>query len=216
MATVNVLFDLDGTLTDPGEGFVSCITHALSKLDCLRYSPAEIRRHIGPPLEETLEKLLDGDRAKVQAAAALYRERYGSVGYLENAVYPGIRKALEELKEREIALFVATSKPSVFARRILEHFGLAHLFRGIHGSELDGTRANKAHLIAHVLAVESLARASTVMFGDRSHDVAGALANGVRPIGVLWGYGTQEELAGAGAAALCEDPSQIAAVLAFP
>ncbi len=216
MATVNALFDLDGTLTDPGDGFVNCVTHALSKLNGPTHAPAEIRRHVGPPLEETLEKLLDGDQAKVQAAVALYRERYGSVGYLENAVYPGIRKALEELKAREVALFVATSKPSVFAGRILEHFGLAHLFRGIHGSEFDGTRANKAHLIAHVLAVESLTRASTVMFGDRSHDVAGALANGVRPVGVLWGYGTREELAGAGAVALCEDPSQIAAVLAFP
>lgn len=114
--------------------------HWLSRLNGPTHAPAEIRRHVGPPLEETLERLLDGDQAKVQAA---------------------------------VALFVATAKPSVFAGRILE-------------------------------------------FGDRSHDVAGALANGVRPVGVLWGYGTQEELAGAGAVALCEDPSQIAAVLAFP
>ena len=213
VATVNALFDLDGTLTDPGEGFVNCVTHALSKLNCLRHSPSEIRKHVGPPLEETLGKLLDGDDAKVQAAVALYRERYGTEGYLENAVYPGIEKTLEELRHRGIALFVATSKPSVFAKRILEHFGLAHLFQGIYGSEFDGTRSNKAHLIAHVLTAGSLARPSTVMIGDRAHDVIGALANGVRPIGVLWGYGTREELANAGATVLCERPSQVAEVL---
>jgi len=209
VATVSALFDLDGTLTDPGDGFVSCVTHALSELNCLRHSPSEIRRHVGPPLEETFGKLLDGDAARVQAAVALYRERYGSEGYLENAVYPGIERTLEELRNRGIALFVATSKPSVFAKRILEHFRLAHFFRGIYGSEFDGTRSSKAHLIDHVLVAESLARASTVMIGDRAHDVVGALVNGVRPIGVLWGYGTREELANAGATALCEHPTQL-------
>ena len=213
VATVSALFDLDGTLTDPGDGFVRCVTHALSRLNCLRYSPSEIRKHVGPPLEETFGKLLDGDEAKVQAAVALYRERYGSEGYLENAVYPGIERTLEELGNRGIALFVATSKPSIFAKRILEHFRLTHLFRGIYGSEFDGTRSNKADLIDHVLTTECLARAPTVMIGDRAHDVVGALANGIRPIGVLWGYGTREELANAGATALCEHPGQVTEML---
>jgi phosphoglycolate phosphatase len=206
---LSALFDLDGTLTDPGDGFVSCVSHALSSLNCLRHSPSEIRKHVGPPLEETLGKLLDEDALKVQAAVALYRERYGATGYLENTVYPGIEEALEALKKRGIALFVATSKPSVFAKRILEHFGLARLFKGIYGSEFDGARSDKAQLIAHVLTAESLSRSLTIMIGDRAHDVVGALVNGVRPIGVLWGYGTREELINAGATALCEHPSQV-------
>lgn len=209
VATVNALFDLDGTLTDPGEGFVNCVTHALSRLNCPKYSPSEIRRHIGPPLEETLGTLLNGDNAKVQAAVALYRERYGSQGYLENAIYPGIEGTLNELRHKGIALFVATSKPSLFAKRILEHFRLTHFFQGIYGSEFDGTRSNKAQLIDHVLRAEYLSRASTAMIGDRAHDVVGAVANGVRPIGVLWGYGSREELANAGATSFCEHPSQV-------
>lgn len=212
-ATVNVLFDLDGTLTDPGDGFVSCITYALSKLDCRAYSHAEIRKHVGPPVEETLKHLLDGDKPKIQAAVALYRERYGSEGYLENAVYPGIKQILRRLRANGAALFVATSKPSVFAERILVHFGLEDYFRGIYGSKLDGTHSNKAQLISHLLKSECLAAASTVMVGDRAHDVAGALVNGVRPIGALWGYGSREELLNAGATLLCEHPSQVPLIL---
>ena len=211
--TTNALFDLDGTLTDPGDGFVNCITHALLKLNCLRHSSSEIRRHVGPPLEETLGKLLAGDQSKIPAAVALYRERYGTDGYLENTVYPGIETALEDLKRKGVALFVATSKPSVFANQILEHFRLAEFFQGIYGSEFNGTHSNKAQLIRHILTTQSLSRASTAMIGDRAHDVVGALANGVRPIGVLWGYGTREELSNAGASAFCEHPSQMAEVL---
>jgi phosphoglycolate phosphatase len=213
VATVNVFFDLDGTLTDPGEGFVACITHALSNLDCRTYSHAEIRKHVGPPLEETLAHLLDGDDSKIKAAVALYRERYGREGYLENTVYPGIEKALRALRTNGLALFVATSKPVIFAERILAHFGLKGFFQGIYGSQFDGTHSNKAQLIAHVLKRESLVAASTVMIGDRRHDVVGALANGVRPIGALWGYGSREELSNAGAVLLCEHPSHLPAIL---
>lgn len=210
---MNVLFDLDGTLTDPGDGFVSCIMHALSKLDCRSYPHAEIRKHVGPPLEETLKHLLDGDSSKIEAAVALYRERYGSEGYLENAVYPGIEQALQTLRANGAALFVATSKPSIFAERILAHFGLSGHFQGIYGSKFDGTHSDKAQLISHLLRRESLAAPSTVMVGDRAHDVAGALANGVRPIGALWGYGSREELSNAGATLLCEHPSQVPRML---
>jgi phosphoglycolate phosphatase len=213
VATANALFDLDGTLTDPGDGFVNCISHALSKLKCLAHTPAEIRRYVGPPLEETLGKLLGGDVTKVSAAVALYRERYGTVGYLENAVYPDVRETLEELKRGGIVLFVVTSKPTVFANRILDHFGLTRFFEGVYGSEFDGTNAHKTHLIAHVLRAESLPEAATVMIGDRAHDIVAALANGVSAIGVLWGYGSREELANAGASALCERPSELAGLL---
>jgi phosphoglycolate phosphatase len=202
-AGVNVLFDLDGTLTDPGEGFVACVSYALSKLECRPYAHDEIRRHVGPPLEETLAHLLE-DRAMIPAAVAFYRERYASLGYLENAVYPGIEEALRALRSEEMRLFVATSKPTVYAERIVAHFGLERFFRGVYGSELDGARSNKTELLSHLLARELLRPESTFMVGDRAQDMLAAAANGVHPVGALWGYGSREELAQAGATAFCE------------
>ncbi|HEX6296865.1 MAG TPA: HAD hydrolase-like protein [Burkholderiales bacterium] len=210
---MNILFDLDGTLSDPGEGFVACVSYALSKLECPPHAHGEIRRHVGPPLEETLAHLIV-DRAKIPAAVAFYRERYASVGYLENAVYPGVERALRELQSRQMDLFVATSKPTVYAERILEHLGLAQFFRAVYGSELDGTRSNKAQLVEHVLAGEALAASRTLFVGDRAQDVAAALAHGLHPIGALWGYGTEAELAAAGARTLCAQPPGLPSVIA--
>jgi phosphoglycolate phosphatase len=210
---VNILFDLDGTLSDPGEGFVACVSYALSKLECPAHAHGEIRRHIGPPLEETLAHLIE-DRAKIPAAVAFYRERYASVGYLENAVYPGIERALRELHTRQMNLFVATSKPTVYAERILEHFGLAKFFRAVYGSELDGTRSNKTQLVEHVLAREPLTPSQTLVVGDLAQDVAAALAHGLHPIGALWGYGTEVELAAAGARTLCAQPRGLPSLIA--
>ena len=210
---VNVIFDLDGTVTDPGDGFVASISYALSRLGCQVPANGEIRRHGGPPLEVSLGILLGNSRDRVPEAVALYRERYGASGYLENAVYPGVETALSALRSRGAALFVATSKPRVFADRILEHFGLRYLFSAVHGSELDGARSGKAQLIEYLLRVEALSAGATFMVGDRAQDMAGALANGVVPVGALWGYGSREELANAGAAALCEHPSQLRDIL---
>jgi phosphoglycolate phosphatase len=208
---VNVLFDLDGTLTDPGDGFVACVSHALAKLECRPYADPEIRRHVGPPLEETLARLIE-DRAKIPAAVAFYRERYASLGYLENAVYPGIEEALRALHARGMRLFVATSKPTVYAERILAHFGLDRFFRGIYGSELDGTRSDKARLLAYVLDKECIAEG--VMVGDRAQDIAAALAFDLHPVGALWGYGSQAELVAAGARTLCGQPSALPSLIA--
>lgn len=205
-AGVNVLFDLDGTLTDPGEGFVACVAYALGKLGCRPHAEGEIRRHVGPPLEETLARLLES-QAQIPAAVAFYRERYATTGYLENAVYPGIEHALQELHSRGMRLFVATSKPAVYAERIVEHFGLARYFRAVYGSELDGTRSNKVELLGHLLDRESISDA--VMVGDRAQDMAAARAHGVHPVGALWGYGSREELAQAGAAAFCEQAQDL-------
>jgi len=205
---LNVLFDLDGTLTDPGDGFVACVSHALAKLECRPHADHEIRRHVGPPLEETLARLIE-NRAKIPAAVALYRERYASLGYLENAVYPGIEEALRALHSRGMRLFVATSKPTMYAERILAHFGLDRFFHRIYGSGLDGTRSNKTQLVRHILSRESLTREQTFMVGDRSQDMTAARAHGVHPVGALWGYGSREELAGAGAAMLCERPANL-------
>lgn len=210
---MNALLDLDGTLTDPGDGFVACVSYALSKLECRPYADEEIRRQVGPPLEETLARLIE-DRAKIPAAVAFYRERYASLGYLENAVYPGIGEALRALQSRGVRLFVATSKPTVYAERILAHFGLARFFRGVYGSELDGTRSNKTQLVEHILARESLNPAQTLMVGDRAQDVAAALAHGLHPIGALWGYGSEAELVDAGARTLCKQPLELPSLIA--
>ena len=206
---MNVLFDLDGTLADPGDGFVACVSHALAKLECRPYADHEIRKHVGPPLEETLARLLE-DRAKIPAAVAFYRERYASLGYLENAVYPGIEEALGALHSRGMRLFVATSKPTIYAERILAHFGLDRFFRGVYGSALDGTRSGKAELLAYIRQREKIS--DGVMIGDRAQDITGALATGLTPVGALWGYGSREELEKAGATHLCPHPSQLGSV----
>jgi phosphoglycolate phosphatase len=210
---VNVLFDLDGTLTDPREGIVACIQHALASL--LRPVPDEsaLLKFIGPPLRDCFRELLGSDDG-VEAAVAAYRDRFRAVGMLENAVYEGIPEALATLRTRGARLYVATSKPRVFAERILEHFDLAKHFTATYGSELDGTRSDKRELIAHVLAESRLSPHSTVMVGDRSHDVLGARANAVLPVGVLWGYGSREELTAAGAERLCVDPSELERIVA--
>ena len=196
---MNVLFDLDGTLTDPRAGIVACIRHALSTLGQPAPPESDLERFIGPPLRDALSELLSADSKRVEAAVAAYRERFTALGMLENVVYEGIPRALDSLAARDVRLFVATSKPRVFAERILDHFGLAQYFSAIYGSELGGELSNKRDLIAHVLATSRLHPADTVMVGDRHHDVHGALCNHVFPAGVLWGYGSRDELRSAGA-----------------
>ena len=210
IARMNVLFDLDGTLTDPKEGIIACFRYALETLG--RDSPGdrELERFIGPPLRESLSTLVGAsDETIVQQAIKLYRERFAAQGMFENSLYPGISEALEQLQDDGLLLFVATSKPTVFAERIVEHFGMARFFRAVYGSELNGVNADKRDLLAHVVRAESLASANTVMVGDRAHYVLGALANGLFSVGVLWGYGSREELVAAGAGALCDVPSAL-------
>ena len=207
---MNVLFDLDGTLTDPREGIVACLKYALLGLghDCP--SDLDLARFIGPPLKESFAVLLHtADRKQINAAVELYRQRFSSKGMLDNTVYPGIHSALTTLRGRGALLFVTTSKPRVFAERIVEHFGLKEYFCAVYGSELDGTRSDKGELIAHVLQAESLSPHSTVMVGDRAHDILGAKAHAVFPIGVLWGYGSSDELIAAGATTLCAKPETL-------
>jgi phosphoglycolate phosphatase len=207
---VNILFDLDGTLTDPREGIVACFKHALSELGQSCPSDSEFERYIGPPLYESFGELLGStERRWINDAVGLYRDRFSSTGMFENAVYPGMEPALAALRDLGATLFVATSKAQVFAERIVEHFGLDRFFRAVYGSELDGARTNKADLIAHILRAESISPPSALMVGDRGHDVLGAKANGVFPIGALWGYGSREELVAAGATLLCQQPSML-------
>jgi phosphoglycolate phosphatase len=207
---MNVLVDLDGTLTDSAPGIISCARHALTEMGRECPSDAALRHFIGPPLHETFRKILGSDDpAEVDPVIELYRRYFSERGLYENAVYPGIPAALQALKDAGAALFVATSKPLPYAERIIRHFGLDRFFGAVYGSGFDGTLSNKSELIAHILKAELLSPDETSMVGDRSHDVIGAKANGVRPIGVLWGYGSRDELTAAGASVLCEQPATL-------
>jgi phosphoglycolate phosphatase len=207
-------FDLDGTLTDPKPGITECIRHALAGLGRSVPAADDLLWCIGPPLPKTFATLLDTtDPALVARAMALYRERFGTVGLFENALYPGIPDAVAAVRDAGFATYVMTSKPHVYATRIVEHFGLTTLFDRVYGSELDGTRVEKTDLIAYALAQERLDPARVVMIGDREHDAIGARSNGVRAIGVTYGYGSEAELRREGAALLAPSPASIPALV---
>jgi phosphoglycolate phosphatase len=208
---VNIVFDLDGTLTDPRQGILACFKYALHGLHVDIPTDRDLEGFIGPPLHESFSKLFGPSHsARIGQAIALYRERFAAKGMFENSMYPDIAEALAQLRDWGAWLFVATVKPRVFAERIVEHFGLAPFFDAVYGSELDGTNADKRDLLAYLLKAESLSPTDTVMIGDRAHDILAAKANDVFPIGVLWGYGSREELVAAGAGLLCEEPRLIA------
>jgi phosphoglycolate phosphatase len=196
---VNLLFDLDGTLTDPGVGITRCIQHALAGMG--RRVPAmdDLLRFVGPPLRCTFEELLEThDDAQLDEAIRLYRSRFGAIGILENVLYPDVPSVLADLGAAGHRLWVVTSKPHLFARRIVDHFGLGSLFERTYGSELSGENADKTDLIRIVLEREGLAARDTWMIGDRAQDIVAARANGVASVAALWGYGTREELRSAG------------------
>lgn len=208
-----VLFDLDGTLTDPRVGITTSIRHAMAELGRPLAPEFDLDWCIGPPLIDAFARLLDGDRVRAEAGVAAYRARYGVVGLYENEVYPGIPELLDALVADGRRLVLATSKPRVFAARILEHFGLDRRFDAIHGSELDGTRVHKTDLVPWILATEAIDPSDAVMVGDREHDVHGARAAGVATLGVAWGYGAPGELAAAGAASLVETVERLGLAL---
>ncbi len=208
---MNLLFDLDGTLTDPFLGITRCIVHALNAQGRQAPPPEDLRWCIGPPLKDSFLALLDTtNELLAEEAIRHYRDRFATVGMFENEVYPGIEAALADLRRQGHRLFVATAKPTVFAAKIVEHFGLSPHFQAVYGSELDGTRCDKADLIAHLLRHESLPTDETLMIGDRRHDIIGAKANRLRALGVLWGYGSQTELTLAGADQCIAAPAQLA------
>ena len=205
-----VLFDLDGTLTDPKIGITTCIQYALHQLDYESPETEQLLWCIGPPLTVSFAKLLQtNDKALIDRAITLYRDRFATVGLFENSLYPQIPETLKSIRAAGYHTYIATSKPHVFAKRIIEHFALTSLFDGIYGSELDGTRSDKAELIRLIILSENLNPTKTVMVGDRSHDAIGAKKNQLLAIGVTYGYGTEEELKLHGVDLIANSPKEI-------
>ncbi len=200
---------MDGTLTDPFEGITTSIIYALEKLNARAPEAESLGWCIGPPLQDSFYKLLDGDMDRAQKAVIFYRERFQKIGMFENQVYETIPKALKDLKENGHTLFVATSKVRLFAEKIIDHFDLAPFFKSVHGAEMDGTRADKTSLIAYVMEQENLEPVDTIMVGDTSYDMIGAKENGIYGLGVLWGYGSRQDLEDAGAGCCVSSPLEL-------
>lgn len=209
-ALKTLIFDLDGTLTDPFEGITRSYQHARERMGLAPLPDHVLPSLIGPPMREVFGVVGEGGSASIDDAVRFYRERYATVGLFENVVYPEIPAVIAELAQ-SYTLYVCTSKPTVFAVRILEHFELTAHFAAIYGAELDGTRADKRDLLAYLLERERVDPATAVMIGDRKFDIAAALANGVMPCGVTWGHGAEAELREAGARTLVHDPRELLA-----
>ena len=201
-----VFFDLDGTLTDPAEGITRCIQFALETLEMPPPPAPSLHWCIGPPLLDSFTKLVGVNLA--EQALKLYRQRFAEVGWRENKPYAGIESVLRTFRDTDASLYVATSKPRVFAEPILRHFALLDFFSGVYGSELDSTRSAKTELLEYALnIVKPDTRA--MMIGDRSYDIVGATANGMYAVGVTYGYGSTSELRDAGANDIVSSPAEL-------
>lgn len=198
-----ILFDLDGTLTDPKLGITSCVQYALHSFGIEEPNLDKLEPFIGPPLKDSFMEFYGFDEKKAEKAVAKYRERFQDTGLFENEIYPGIRGMLQNLKKRGMHLAVASSKPTVYVERILEHFKIRKYFQVVVGSELDGSRVNKDEVVQEALSQLFLGglveKDKVYMVGDRKFDVEGARAQGVESVGVSYGYGSLEELKEAGA-----------------
>ncbi|MFT4716470.1 MAG: phosphoglycolate phosphatase [Paracoccaceae bacterium] len=203
-----IFLDLDGTLIDPKEGITMSIQHALRALGAEVPSQNELTWCIGPPLHDSFRILLDGHQ-DVSEAMALYRELYTESAMYEADVYDGIGEMLMGLRETGLPLYIATSKPHVYASTIADHFGLSHYVDGLYGSELDGENSDKTDLLAHALAETGADPHRSVMIGDRMHDILGAQNNDIQTLGVLWGYSDDGELHMAEADALAGAPEEV-------
>ena len=201
------LFDLDGTITDPGEGITNSVMYALKKYGIIETDRTALYKFIGPPLYSSFEKYYGFSHNQSIEAVEFYREYYRDTGIFENLVYSGVEDMLSTLKARGKTVVLATSKPEIFAKRILEHFGLAKYFDFVAGATLDGSLINKADIIAYALDTLNITdKSRCVMIGDRLHDIEGAKQNGIFSVGVTYGYGSFEELSDAGADVIINFP----------
>lgn len=209
-----VLFDLDGTITDSGVGIINSIVYALKKYGIEVEDKSQLNKFVGPPLSDSFEKYYGFSKEKAIEAVDYYREYYRDKGLFENLIYDGFEDLVKALKGNNKELVVATSKPEIFAKQILEHFNLSKYFTYIAGSTLDGTRVKKGDVIRYALEnCEIKDLSQVIMVGDREHDVIGAKQVGIKSIGVLYGYGDREELEEAGADFIAENVMDILDVL---
>ena len=206
----HLFLDLDGTLVDPFDGITRSLQHALLAVGRPTPPQADLAVHIGPPLSNAFRALLGtDDEATIRAAIESYRSRYATIGILENRVYPGIPEALRVLRGNSVALHLVTSKPGVYAARVLEHAGLAPLFASVHGPGLDEIHLQKGALVRRALDLGAIQPASVALAGDRRVDLDAAAEHGVFSVGVMWGYGTRDELRTADS--IVHSPSELAA-----
>lgn len=208
-----LFFDMDGTLIDSEVGITTCIAYALQKMDHPVPSQETLLGWIGPSLRTTFGPLFN-DPERVEQAVAFYRERFEVEGWREHTVYPHIEEVVRTLHARGHRLAVVTAKNEPHARRIVEHLPFGDLFEDVIGSTVDGSRSSKPQLVGEALHRLRLAPAQCWMIGDRRMDIEGARHHGLRSIGVLWGFGGEEELTEAGAGQLARDPAQLLALLA--
>ena len=204
-----VLFDLDGTLTDPGEGITNSIVYALDKFGISVSDKKDLYKFIGPPLYDSFVKYCGFSHENANLAITYYREYFAPKGLYENTVYKGIEDMLGFLAEKGVKLIVATSKPEKYARAIIAHFALDRYFDDIIGATMDEKRNTKDAFIAYAIEKCKIVPQNAIMVGDRLHDVLGAKANGMRSIGVLYGFGSYKELSDAGADMIVKDVEQL-------
>jgi len=214
MAYEYLMFDLDGTLTDPGLGITNSVMYALEKIGIHETDREKLYPFIGPPLLDSFQKYYGLTREQAMDSVLDYREYFSTKGMFENEPYPGIHKLLERLRASGKRLFVATSKPELFAKEIMEHFGLAGYFEAVSGPGMDGESMKKSEIIRRNLRNFQISDLEhTVMIGDREHDIIAARESGVQSIGVLYGYGSREELLSAGAGRLAASLEELEAIL---
>ena len=202
-----VLFDLDGTLTESGIGITRSVAHALKKKGIVETDQAKLDRFIGPPLVDMFKELYGFSEEEAKQGVEDFREYFAVTGIFENRVYDGVLEMLQALQKAGKTCILATSKPEEYALQIMERFELAPYFARICGATMDEKRVDKAEVIAY--ALEGIDRTDVVMVGDREHDILGAKANGLDAIGVLYGYGSREELEAAGAAYIADTAADI-------
>lgn len=207
-----IFFDLDGTLTDSAPGIIHSVQYALKKYG-IEAEENDLRSFIGPPLVHSFQERFGFDHDKALEAVAYYREYFTAGGMFENSVYPGVEEMLQKLKEEGLMLAVATSKPEFFSKQILEHFALTRYFDFIGGAAMDETRTTKVEVLSYALQELQVDPAKAVMIGDRENDMEAASLLGTESIGVLYGYGSKEELANAGAKVFAETPMDICRII---
>ena len=205
----HVLFDLDGTLTDPGEGITNSVMYALKKFGIVVEDRAELYKFIGPPLADSFKEFYDFSAEKAWQAVEFYREYFGDKGLFENRVYRGIIEVLEKLNANGVKLYVATSKPTMYTLKILEKFKLLEYFEVVSGSAMDEKNSDKATIIKYAVDKGSIPCEKALMVGDRKFDILGAKANNMDSVGVLFGYGGKEELTNAQATYIIETPEEL-------